>query len=118
MSGPHRYRVAAQRVVSPGADPGPDLLLLDEPFGALALTREKGRSCCASGRRGARRWSWSHSISRRCSWLTGCLCSATAAEIVLDLNIHLPRPRGEEIRYPPIPKTVQGIARRFGISVV
>ena len=83
----------------------PDLLLLDEPFGALdALTREK------MGGELLRIWQArrktvvmvTHSISEALLLADRVLVlSRLPAEIVLDLDIHLPRPRGEEIRYSP-----------------
>ena len=83
----------------------PDLLLLDEPFGALdALTREK------MGGELLRIWQArrktvvmvTHSISETLLLADRVLVlSRLPAEIVLDMAIQIPRPRGEEVRYSP-----------------
>ncbi len=83
----------------------PDLLLLDEPFGALdALTREK------MGSELLRIWQArrktvvmvTHSISEALLLADRVLVlSRLPAEIALDLDINLPRPRTEETRYSP-----------------
>lgn len=83
----------------------PDILLLDEPFGALdALTRER------MGGELLRIWQTTHTavimvthsipeallLSDRVLVL-----SARPGRILLDMTVNLPRPRSEEIRYSP-----------------
>jgi len=101
LSGGMAQRVAIARALIQD----PELLLLDEPFGALdALTRE------AMGAELLRIWQTSrktvvmvtHSISEALLLSDRVLVlSARPGTIELDLNVDIPRPRKEGVRYTP-----------------
>ena len=81
----------------------PDLLLLDEPFGALdALTRERLGAELLSLWQARRKTVLmvTHSISEALLLSDRVLVfTMRPARICLDLTVDLPRPREEEIRY-------------------
>jgi len=101
LSGGMAQRVAIARAFIQD----PDLLLLDEPFGSLdALTREK------MGTELLRLWQArrktvimvTHSISEALLLSDRILVfSPRPAKIALEINVDLPRPREEEMRYTP-----------------
>lgn len=96
----------------------PDLLLLDEPFGALdALTRERMGSELLNLWQNRRKTvvMVTHSISEALLLSDRVLVlSARPGRLVLDLDVGLQRPRDEEIRYTP---TFQALARRLRGSI-
>lgn len=114
LSGGMAQRVAIARAFIQDTD----VLLLDEPFGALdALTREQ------MGVELLRLWQArkktvvmvTHSISEALLLADRVLVlSDRPARIILDMPIALPRPRGEETRYSP---EFQSLAREIRAAI-
>lgn len=96
----------------------PDLLLLDEPFGALdALTRERMGSELLDLWQKRRKTvvMVTHSISEALLLSDRVLVlSARPGRLRLDMDVDLPRPRNEETRYIP---AFQALARRLRGSI-
>ncbi|HQF45849.1 MAG TPA: ABC transporter ATP-binding protein [Anaerolineaceae bacterium] len=101
LSGGMAQRVALARAFIQD----PDLLLLDEPFGALdALTRERMGAELLSLWQTRRKTVLmvTHSISEAILLSDRVLVmTPRPGRICLDLAVDLPRPRAEEIRYTP-----------------
>lgn len=114
LSGGMAQRVAIARSLIQD----PDLLLLDEPFGALdALTREKMGAELLSLWQARRKTVLmvTHSISEALLLSDRVLVlTSRPGRIGLDLHVDLPRPRNEEMRYT---ERFGALARRLRASI-